>query len=365
MTNPDEDLIEIPSEEIAALESGAAELTKPAREPAIKAEPLERDTFDAEREALRRERDSERAERERFAREAALERDGRIKAEGEVARRTDQTLQQYHGRAIAERRQAKAEFDHVDGMLVSHASEIAATQDALRRAKETGQIDQEVTLQTKLGELSAAKLALEQAKRSTESALREKDAKYREAEELIRAAPVKKDEPKAEEKNPDPPKQLTPDEWIAQQPRKTAAWLRENKDYVTDPAKHKELIMFANGYAQDYGANSLHSPQFLSELENKFGSAGDDDTVAQNEERPTRKAAPEVASKPATRSVSSAPVSRGNNLFSSRNLNATAGKLPPHIAKFVKEAGLDPTKYFHETVELIKKGEMPKDFLDN
>ena len=364
MTADVDDVIEIPADEIAALESGAAELTKPAKEPVVKAEASpERDE---ERETLRRERDAERAERERFAREAALERDGRIKAEGEAARRTDQTLQQYHGRAIAERRQAKAEFDHVDGMLTAHANEIASTKSALKQAIETGNTDQQTELQAKIGELSAAKLALEQAKRTTDAALREKDARYREAEDMVRAAPVKKPEPEAKKAEAPAPKVKTPDEWINEQPRKIASWLRENKDYVTDRTKHEELVKFARDYAEDYGASAIQTPQFVSELESKFGARNEDEPMDEVEdERPVRKSAPESASKPASRSVSSAPVSRGNNLFSSRNMNARSGKLPPHVAKFVKEAGLDPTQYFHEAVELIKKGDLPKDYLDN
>ena len=62
--------------------------------------------------------------------------------------------------------------------------------------------------------------------------------------------------------------------------------------------------------------------------------------------------------------MSSAPVSRGGNHFSSRNLDARSVKLPPALAKFVKDSGLDPTQYALGAVEDIKAGKLPKNFLD-
>ena len=63
--------------------------------------------------------------------------------------------------------------------------------------------------------------------------------------------------------------------------------------------------------------------------------------------------------------MAAAPVSRGTNLFSSTNLSAKAGKLPPKLAQQVRDMGLDPVKYFHQAVEDIHAGKLPKNFLDS
>ncbi len=121
---------------------------------------------------------------------------------------------------------------------------------------------------------------------------------------------------------------------------------------MTDPGKHKELMDWANAWAADYGQGTIHSPQFLEALDEKFGSAEDD--VAEEK----------VTAKPKSKVTAAAPVSRRGSTFSSSNMDAKSVKLPPKLAAFVKSSGLDPTQYALGAVADIKAGRLPKDFLD-
>jgi len=247
-------------------------------------------------------------------------------------------------------------------MISSTKVEIASAKEAIKQAYALGQTDQLADLQERLSELSATKLELERAKRNTISEVRRADEITRVAAEKPATTAIKEDPkplaaPAVETKQ-------TPDEWIGQFPRKTQTWLRDNKDYVTDPSKHKALLEFANEWAADYGQATLHTPSFIEALNEKFsGEASDDGDVTINEDKPERAVERETP-KPKAKTMSSAPVSRGGSHFSSKNMDARTVKLPPRLAAEVKAMGLDPTQYALGAVEDIKAGKLPKNFLD-
>ena len=125
-------------------------------------------------------------------------------------------------------------------------------------------------------------------------------------------------------------------------------------------------MRFADEYAEDHGQGALKSADFVAALNAKFFP---DETGNEEVETRRERAAPEPVEetpKPqrSTRSTTAAPVSRGNQFFSSKNPNASQVKLPPRLAAFVKSAGLNPTEYALSAVADIKAGRLPKDYLD-
>ena len=120
-------------------------------------------------------------------------------------------------------------------------------------------------------------------------------------------------------------------------------------------------MRFADDYVEDHGKDALRSQAFLDALNDWFvpKRERENDDV---EMPAARDRAPEPA--PQRRTQAAAPVSRGSNMFSSRNLDASQVRLPPRLAAFVKSAGLNPTEYAKSAVADIKAGRLPKDFLD-
>lgn len=218
-----------------------------------------------ELEALRRERDVERQERqnaaviaERATTALAAERERRKRAEADADKRTDQTKRAYWGKVVAE-------DEHIDTMISSHKVEMATAKAALRAAYENGQHDQIPDLQEQIGKLAAAELKLQEVKRQTAAEVQKTKDIFREE------APRREEEPEPEVLKPQPqPKKITEDEWIAQFPRATRTFLEQNKDLVTDPTRHQELMKWSKEWAEDYGNHTLHTPDFVKAMKEKF-----------------------------------------------------------------------------------------------
>ena len=245
---------------------------------------------------------------------------------------------------------------------------IAATQDreqAARRefisAREAGDTAREADAMAALSDAKAAIIQLDAGRVAAERQINEtkqlfedhyRDQRAR-SEQAARQVPTQ---------DATAPRQLSPDEWIETVAKTAlgeagAKWLRENRQYATDPKLNRKLLRLADDFADDHGREALRSQAFLDALDDKFlpdRDDGGDDAVTP----------PEPAARSPVR-ASSAPVSRnGNQFFSSRNLNASQVRLPPKLASFLKETGLDPVKYAAQAVADIKAGKLPKNYLD-
>ena len=291
---------------------------EPAEPKTVKA-----DTRDAEIETLRRERDTAAQTAKQIAEEAsavvARERQSRSEAEAEAAKRTDQAMRARWG-------QVTAEDDHVGGLLTSHKREQLDIKRELKAALDAGDTEKQAELMDRQSTVNAVVFELEKAKRTTASEVEKTrelftSVQQQRAEADRRAA--EKPAPKEEVKQPVQEKPKTPDDWIAQFPRKTANWLRENKEYVTDPDKHKQLMEFANEWATDYGQATLHTPQFIDAMNAKFAKQ-------QEAEEPEQENVVEVETTPKRATQShSAPVSRASAPTKPSGQSGTKVRLTP------------------------------------
>lgn len=277
MILPDDDLIEIPIDEmqLGHDEDGLPKSepgTKPATGKPIEAEadaPVERKRTPKAEPAIDPAELSEarRAAVEAKA-EAARERAEREKAEKALDTRTGQGLEAHRRAVKAEYWQTATEHQHITSSLASTKDSLAEAKRNLKAAHEAQDGERIADLTEHIGTLSSYVTSLDQGRHSV--AAREAEAKkaYEETEQYFEAART------AEAKKPavveDKPSQPTPDQWIAQFPRKTQSWLKANKDYVTDPDKHLQLQDFANEWVSDYGKETLHSPQFIEALNERF-----------------------------------------------------------------------------------------------
>ena len=212
-------------------------------------------------------------------------------------------------------------------------------------------------LTERVGALASHQAMLEQTRIG--AAQREAQAKhvYEETEQYFAdAREVKKPAPPA-------PQQLTPEQWVAQFPRKTQAWLKAHPDYQIGGAKYDDLNSFATDWVGDYGQTTLHTPAFIEALDAQFDSDGSESEMTESEEE--EKPQPQAkTAKAAKRATPAAPVSRGSGYFNSANLDAKKMRLPADVAEFVKSSGLNPESYAEGIRQDIIAGRKPKEWLD-
>lgn len=376
MADADDDLIvQIPDDSVEIkpgdgadkTAAAAAEKKEPAkRETGWRASSIAKDPDKAESErlsALERERDENaRLAQEATARAQAMEEAARqaaaarADAESRATLREQQAMRAHWARLESDKNQLEqaiaatqieaqsAERDLIQATEMGDAAKAAAAQRAIAKAEAA------------LGQLESGKHAAEQQLASTRAVF----------EEHLRRQQTEQDAaPTRETQRQEPPRQQqlqpqTPDAWIDTTARAAigdqgAEFLKANKNLVTDPRLNAQFLRFADYYAEKHGKSALKSADFIDAVANEFGIAGQSE-----DDEPEAKPEP-VRSR---RTASAAPVSRGNQFFSSRNLNATQVKLPPKLAAFVKSAGLDPTKYALQAVEDIRAGRLPKNYLD-
>lgn len=323
----------------------------PAREelgPVVEAKDntAELEALRREREDLARERDAKAAEAAEHAKQLATERAARLAAEEQSGKSTEFGWRAHWAKV-------NAEAESIASGLGTTKEMLATAERELQAASEAGEHSRFAEITTRIGRLSNTLGELERGQRAAAAEIEDAKQRYAAYAETQKT-PIKKD-PEPEVKKEPEPKQLSPEEWMRQFPRKTQGWLRDHKDYALGGAKHGDLVKFANEWIEDYGAHTLHSPQFLEHMNQHFNPSEGDEMA----DEPVRE-----APKTKAKAVPAAPVSRGGQYFSSRNPNAQKIQLPPDVAAFVKASGLDATKYALQVHEDIRKGLLPKEWLD-
>lgn len=227
--------------------------------------------------------------------------------------------------------------------LTANEERAANAERELASAMETGDAAKAAKAQRTLARLEAERSRLEDGKA-----------------ELERTA---KAEP--EDKKPDAQKEVSADDYINSMPATSQAWLRENKQFVTDPKLHQKMLAYANIAVAD--GITPHTPEFIAFLDEKLGLKKQD---AEDRESGAHIEA-EEAPKPKTRTTA-APVSRGRASISSINLSElgpnTKIRFAPaaekRFAATAAEMGMDLEVYKRGVVKGIQEGKMPKNFAD-
>ena len=274
----------------------------------------------SEVDQLRRELAAERSARETAAAEAAAakaaaedERRARTGVERSLEERTVQAMQSHWAKVNAD---AKA----IDTAIGSTKQSIIALQSRIKQAKEAGDHDKEAEAQSLLTDAQLDMRELERGKDGIAVEIERARGVMQSMATRQPAEPEKKKEP--EVKQPEPQKQITPEQWIDTVAKehigdKGAEWLKDNKQFVTDPKLHKRLLRFAEEYAEDHGNAGLKSDDFLGALNKRFNiktkepdpePAAEADGVIEVDTNPKE---PEPAQKPVA-SAPAAPVSRSS-----------------------------------------------------
>lgn len=343
MAPADDDLIIDLPDEIVAVEGGGTGAAPAAKAPATAAPDA-----DDRISALERERDAERERASRAEAAARAAHDRAAQADQVASRSTVDATREYLGRVTADKEQ-------ITGAIASLEAEAANAEQAWVALQEAGDYKQAAIEQRKIAKAEAALVALRQGRDAAEDQVEAARRKLAAQQEELNRKPDPKPEPAPQ----------TPDEWIDKSRNvlgeRGADWLRANKQFASDEKLNRKFLRFADDYVEDHGKDALRSQAFLDALNDRFMPKRERET--DDVEVPAeRERAPEPA--PQRRTPSAAPVSRGNNLFSSRNLDASQVRLPPRLAAFVKSAGLNPTEYAKSAVADIKAGKLPKNFLD-
>lgn len=231
--------------------------------------------------------------------------------------------------------------------LTANEERASTAERELKDAMETGDAARAAKAQRSLARLEAERSRLEDGKA-----------------ELERTA---RTEPAAEDKKPEPSKEVSAEDYINGMPATSQAWLRENKQYVTDPKMHQKMLAYANIAVAD--GLTPHTPEFIAFLDEKLGSKKQEADVERESEAHIE---PEAeAPKPKTRTTA-APVSRGRASISSINLsdlspNTKIRFAPAAERRFAQTAadmGMDVEVYKRNVVKGIQEGKLPKNFAD-
>lgn len=230
--------------------------------------------------------------------------------------------------------------------LTANEEKAANAERELTSAMETGDAARAAKAQRTLARLEAERARLEDGKA-----------------ELERTA---KAEP-AEEKKPEPSKEVSAEDYINGMPATSQAWLRENKQYVTDPKLHQKMLAYANIAVAD--GLTPHTPEFIAFLDEKLGTRKQEADADRESEAHIE---PEAeAPKPKTRTTA-APVSRGRASISSINVSElgpnTKIRFAPaaerRFAQTAADMGMDVEVYKRNVVKAIQDGKLPKNFAD-
>jgi hypothetical protein len=367
----DPDVVEIPADMI---QLGFDDDGMPKSEPTEKAAEVKDEPKAptlAELKALERERDTEREARTRAEREATergtaleAERTKGADIEKKLAKTQDQALGAHYHKTRSDYAARNGEFQQIVSAIAATEQLATSLEQQALAAEEAGDKAKALRLSREMARAEAHLAQLEAGKPGAEAAALEAKYLYEEADKVVRTPPVR-EEPKKEDAKPAvvTEQKPDPDQWISQWPKKTTGeWLKAHKDFVTDEAKHKQLMEFVSDYYNE--GNPLHTKDFVKALNEKFDpSAIETEEVTVMADEPKDK--PQAQQQKVTaRSTPAAPVSQGGKYFSSTNMNAAQIKVPPDVVAFCKASGLDPTSYALEVREEIKRGEKPKEWLD-
>lgn len=130
--------------------------------------------------------------------------------------------------------------------------------------------------------------------------------------------------------------------------RQSADWLREHPDYVTNPAKNREMIA-AHNLLMARGVR-VDTPEYFSGVENVLG-------IVQQREEPREESALSEASEGTRRqSPAAAPVSRGGGMDGQKKPGTV--RLSAAEVEMAAQMGQTPAEYAAEKVKLIAEGKM-------
>lgn len=227
--------------------------------------------------------------------------------------------------------------------LTANEERATSAERELKDALETGDAAKAAKAQRTIARLEAERSRLEDGKA--------------ELERTARSEP-------AEEKKPDTPKEVSAEDYINGMPATSQAWLRENKQFVTDPKLHQKMLAYANIAVAD--GLQPHTPEFIAFLDDKLGTKKQE---AETDHEAHIEA--EEAPKPKTRTTA-APVSRGRASISSINLSElspnTKIRFAPaaekRFAAIAADMGMDLEVYKRGVVKGIQEGKLPKNFAD-
>lgn len=281
--------------------------------------------------ALERERDEAAARAAdataRLTREAAA----RAEAEKTAGDRTEQAMRAHW---------AKLHSDHaqITGAISQTQSDADAAQREYVAAMEAGETSRAAEAQRRMSKAEAALVQLETGRIASEDEIARTKRLYESYDP--RPAPKKEAEPPAQ---PEPQRAPTPDEWIDSTRNVLGddgvKWLRDNKQFATDPKMNRKLLRFADDYADDHGQGALKSKEFMEALNAKFFPKADDmadddgaevDTADEAEPPQQRKAQP---SAPVSRTspARSAQMASGGKVRLSGDEQATAVQMYPDL----------------------------------
>ena len=308
---------------------------------------------------LRKERD-DRAREAEEAKQQALDAVRQAQEAAKARAQAEAAAAKNHGYAVNSHMQRMhAERGQVESGLAAAKASVAQLKDMLKRAVSEGDGDRVADITEQMALASADLREFERGKAGIEAEIARHQAAFEAADEpAAKAAP----EPAAA-------KTPTPDDWIESCPKATHAWLKDHRDYVTDPKLNRKLMRFADEYMEDNGgAHALNTSDFIEALNAKFFPKKEErapvTTTTEDKVDATITVDEGVEEKARARVPAAAPVRASGGVFSSANPTAKHVKLPAKLAQFVKESGLDPVKYALGAVADIKAGKLPKNFLD-
>lgn len=299
----------------------------------------------------------------------------RVQAESQAFTNQDEALRQYHARVSGELSQITSAIASTQTLAASAERELQAaladeTAQPVERAARVAKAQREVArAEAELVQLQAGKSGVEHA--VTEAKVYLDESTRRAQAAAAGAAATAHQQTTTQATQGQQPQQITPEQWIEgvrqRAGGKVADWLSQHKEFVTDDKLRTKMVAFADHYNL-VDEKPINTDEFIAALNARFlpdaggeGEEGDEgegesdgDTVEAVTDEPPRRQAKAPA----------APVSRAGSYFSSRNPSGSKIKLSPYLAQVAREMGVDPKEYALNALDQIRKGKLPKNFLD-
>jgi len=358
-------VVDLPLEIAGDLEPDGLPKTVPVVSESSKAAGSEHegsDEADPQIEALTKERDTFKRESEQRAQEAAeasriaeQERQARVQTEGKLSEAS-----------LSERRNQWAILDANRQQILSGINtakmELATAKKAVADAIAAGEGEKVAEAQERLADARYDLRRLEEGQQGLEQEIRHFERVIRqEAEQRPQSsAPTSEQRPSPAAQPP-----RSPNDYISQVRAtlggKLADWLTENPEFVTNPNLNKKATELVNARIAE--GKPLNSSAFIKRLNDTFFA--EDDAMSEPETEPKPKVESPKPGAPKAKTVPAAPVSRGGgDFYSSANPAGTKIKLHPVLAKMASEIGMTAEEYAAGIKTEIKKGKLPKTYLD-
>lgn len=362
MTKEEAVIVELPVDDITVeLEPDGLPKTVPViRDAPSASKVVEADESDepvADIDALTKERDEFKRESEQRAQEAAeaarvaeQERQSRVQTESKLSEAS-----------LTERRNQWALLDahrqQILGGINTAKMELANAKKAVSDAIAAGDGDRVADAQERLSDARFDLRRLEEGQQGIDLEIRQFERTLREEAERPKTPAV------VDQQTQQPPQVRSPSDYInnvrTNLGGKLADWLSENPEFVTNPALNKKALEVVNARIAE--GKPLNSSAFIKTLNDTFFA----EDIEMPEPSPEPK--PKVEAKPAAKpkSVPAAPVSRGGgDFYSSANPAGSKIRLHPVLAGMARDIGLTNEEYAAGIKAEIKKGKLPKTYLD-